>query len=193
MSDAICPVACACGTEKLVPITLAGSVFKCEGCGTEVNIPSYRELKAGESAPQRRPIHERIEERLIANLLPVENHCVVCNAETSDLTYVSVRCEKGGVKWLAIVIGVFLFGLVTCFIGYLLAFWFYVSQKNKGATYSGGRNIQFELPVCVCDACVLQNGTLKERAKPLLERTPLYGELLQKYPATEILKIRMLR
>jgi hypothetical protein len=191
VSDAIYPVVCTCGTEQLVPITAAGSIYPCT-CGLSVTVPSYRELKLanGESI---RPIATVLRERLAAGTLPEESDCVLCEEQTDDRTVVTARCEKATIKLIAMVSILFLFVLLTCFVGLLPGLLVYRYLTRGDQKLRHGRELTFKLPVCVCRECVPKSGSLESRGRELLDETPLYRQLLQKYPAMEILKLRTVR
>lgn len=177
MSAQTYPVKCECGNEYPVTAGQAGSSFPC-ACGRTVQVPSLGTLKrsVGESAVSA---DLEIEHRLAEGSLPMEDDCGVCGAATRDTLAVRVECERSEVRsslkwwyWLFLPMGMWFV------IGMLIAA---LTKREQRL----GRDVNFRLPVRVCESCRPRVRSATE-ARDALNRSDLYARLLVKYPHAQV-------
>lgn len=172
------PVVCECGATTQVPGSAAGTTVACP-CGRAIQVPSLARLKnaASESAASA---DLQLEHLTRAGRLPLEAQCVVCGRDTDDTITCDVVCERTEVKdtvpwWQQAML-------------LWLSFWLYLMQMATRRVEVHGRDVQFRLPIRVCPPCA-QSATGAAGVRELLARTPLYADLLRKYPHAKVTRI----
>lgn len=174
------PVPCACGKVHEVSAGAAGSSFACE-CGRTVEVPSLVKLKAsaGESTVSA---DFELDQMIGTGALPMEDTCGVCGARTKHALRVTVVCEredeKGGTPANRPAMGCLAFGPVGLFV---LAINLFGWRPKR----TFGQNLTYHLPIRVCESCDGEEWT-EDATRSVLERTPLYARLLDKYPKAEV-------
>lgn len=170
------PVSCACGTVHEVSAGSAGSTFACE-CGRPVEVPSLVKLKASVGKAAVSADFE-LDQLVGTSALPMEETCGACGAATAGVRHVNVSCERSeerqSTTWawspLALLAG------AVRFVG-------------ERTTRRLGRDVAYRLPVRVCDGCAARSWPRTE-VRALLERTPLYARLFDKYPHAKVGDLR---
>jgi len=172
------PVPCDCGTVREVLAGDAGSSFACD-CGKTVDVPSLVKLKASVGQSTVSADFE-LDQMIGSNALPVEDTCGVCGLRTMNKAFVEVMCdreeEKKGIEKQAALGGFFGWA-----IGWFLAYLRKRGQPGKAI----GQNLRCHLPIRVCEGCAAGRWTVK-LTRTVLDRTPLYARLLDKYPDAEV-------
>ena len=123
-----------------------------------------------------------LDQMIGSNALPVESTCGVCGVETPHARSVLVVCEraqekKEGRPLQAVALG--------CFFGLLLGWILYRMSNPNRPGRAVGRDVAYRLPVRLCEGCAAGRWTVK-LTRTVLDRTPLYARLLDKYPDAQI-------
>lgn len=170
-------VRCECGNEGRVSAADAGTSWAC-GCGRAVEVPSLARLKAaaGEAAASA---DLQIEHLLRTRQLPFETDCVACGRRTAHTFAVTAVCERqevdeGGLRWYHAALFP-VFGVWAIIAG----------LRRRG--YERGRDVRFRLPVRLCEGCT-EGLDSWDKVRAALRRTPVYADLLDKYPHTKLSK-----
>lgn len=169
------PVPCECGVVHEVAASAAGTSLACV-CGKSVRVPSLAKLKAsvGQTAVSADFELARI---LGTGRLPVEDTCGVCGQKTDNRLQVPVVCEQQELKKEHTVVG----SLVSRALVSLLTLGFLRYDPGDDPGQQVGRNVAYLLPIRVCTTCAAGKWTT-ELTRSVLERTPLYARLFDKYP-----------
>jgi hypothetical protein len=173
------PVRCECGQIHRVAATLAGSRFACP-CGREVSVGSLSQLKLAAGEVVLSP-DVRIEQMLQLGMLPQEDRCLICRKATLNKAHFWATCERAFVKkdasqkWWIIL-------LAWLFLGWFFVILLFLRARDDQVH---GTDVQFRLPLRVCPECSreLDNPQIFHDA---VFATPIYAELLEKYPDAEL-------
>ncbi len=171
-------VDCSCGRYLSVGEGAAGAKLQCE-CGRTVNVPGLNALLAQAELPLHRPSPELVIGHMIAaGELPGRDTCVVCGGVTTDVAWILAECERVYVSrsglpvWFQVLLQV-LFS----------PFGFIVWQRQE--TYVHGSDTILQVPLRVCGKCQ-QRLRSQQMIKRYLQETPVYAELLEKFPETKL-------
>jgi hypothetical protein len=149
-----------------------------------VQVPSLSRLKslAGEAvlSPE-----VRLEQMQQLGMLPIETRCACCRAETKDVAYFWVICERieveqtAGRGLLMAIVMALMFGLFF----YVLII-MYLFRRDSGEK-ERGRDVRLRLPLRICGKCspLLADHSDLEQA---VWSSPAYDALLDKYPHAEL-------
>jgi hypothetical protein len=99
----------------------------------------------------------------------------VCGKHTDHTFTVTATCERhevdeGGLRWYHLALAP-LFGVWPILAGF----------HRQG--YAWGRDVQFRLPIRLCEGCTEELDSW-DKVRSALRRTPVYADLLDKYPHT---------
>jgi hypothetical protein len=170
-------IPCGCGRRVPVSEGDAGAAVGCE-CGLDVKVPTLKELRLAAGLPPYEVSPELLVEDLLARgEVPTGRSCVGCGAETDDVVYAVVECERAWRKrprhgWL---------GLVAAFFSPLLGLAVLADAEGEMV----GEDKIYHLPLTACPVC---RKRLRNPAdlKGCLERVPVYRWLLLKFPEAGI-------
>jgi hypothetical protein len=170
---------CPCGKQNTVSGGSAGATIVC-ACGQAITVPSLSKLREQAGLPPYDPGPLLLIQHLLAtNQLPGTKLCAACGHETDRVVEVRAQCEKSyRTESNDRSFGVFAF--------WFLFFWPVLLFKSRRRTVNEfGRDLVLSLPLPVCDFC---RKSLKRRKaiKQAVQKIPLYGELLQKYPDAKL-------
>lgn len=162
-------VICRCGETMSVKGGDAGNQILCV-CGAFIEVPSLRELRnaVGESSTSPELI---INAMISDGLVPGDAICVSCGANTKDVSYVSIVCERP-----ESVSGAWRFNPFLFLIGIL-------SFQREPAT-DRGRNVAYRLPICACQSCARK--LTRSQTFNVLMKIEVYRQLLLKYPHASV-------
>lgn len=166
---------CGCGKKHVVTEGAADSTLACS-CGRDVRVPRLRELRrlAGESSAPSPEL--RLEHFLTTEPVELGRHCSHCGAPTDGRIEVVVECER---SWTKSGDG----GFWTHFLGYLFLGWIglILVRANRTPDRQFGADKIYHLPLRVCGHCqpLLKDFSV---ARDCLMQTPVYGDLLDKFP-----------
>jgi hypothetical protein len=156
---------------------LAGSRVNC-ACGKEVVVPALSALKnsVGRSALG---IQFRIRDLLDRGVLPRESTCLLCKLPSTNTVHCWATCLRPYVKprpgiLKYVVLGV-LFGLAGVFFG--------MADERDDEVH--GEDVRLRLPLRVCGNCAEQLHDTLLLKETLLD-VPIYAELLERYPGTDV-------
>jgi hypothetical protein len=173
------PVRCDCGKVYHFPAAQAGSHYSCP-CGRELVVPSLSRLKMAAGEEVLSPA-VRIEQLLQMGVLPQETRCAHCGRETTHSRYFWATCERAFVKkdasrvWWVVALSWLCFG----WIGLVLL----MLRARDDRVH--GSDVKFRLPLRVCPECAADL-TDPDRLEAAVWATPLYADLLDKYPDAEL-------
>jgi hypothetical protein len=173
------PVRCQCGKSHQVAAALAGSRFACS-CGREITVGSLSQLKMAAGEVVLTP-DVRIAQMLQLGLLPQEDRCLICRKPTSDKAYFWATCERAFVKqdpshkWWVLL-------LAWLVLGWLFVLLLLFRARDDQVH---GSDVQFRLPLRVCRECSRELDD-SQTFHDAVYATPIYAELLEKYPDAEL-------
>jgi len=170
---------CQCGKQNTVSGGSAGATIVC-ACGQAIAVPSLSKLREQAGLPPYDPGPLMLIQHLLAtNQLPGTNRCGACEQETDRVVEVRAQCETG----YRTESNDRSFGEVLFWI---LVFWPVLLFKSRRRTVNDfGRDTVLSLPLPVCDGCRQSLGRRKA-IKQAVQKIPLYGELLQKFPDAKL-------
>ena len=182
MAETKFAVPCRCGKNVVAKATDAGAKLPC-ACGLLVEIPSLSKMRSALGSAGATP-EFTLTTLLARKLLPQEHDCAICECETSDCFWVQVRCEAPTAKPRMSLVEVILLVLLwPLFIGKIFIFF-----SSQGAGEAQGRDVSFTLPIRLCSECTSELESW-DVVKEAMCRTPVYADLLEKHPGSQMAKV----
>jgi hypothetical protein len=179
-------VPCMCGRSLAVNSTQAGAKVSCE-CGKEIQLPSLSQMRklAGQDAYATNPA-DKIKRSLKDGINPSGNTCLCCNSLHPLRFELSAECEQMVVKGQGDPTSIP--SLFAKFAAILFLPRFLLLLMGSGGPTNEpdvmGHDVSVDFPLMVCDACVKsgQDPRRNAVAKKLMQKVPVYQELLSFYP-----------
>jgi hypothetical protein len=173
-------VTCSCGNSISVSAANAGGDVRC-ACGKLITVPSLSDLREGIGHTKYDlGIVGRVRKAIADKELPSGRVCLKCGIETTSTLCFSVECER---PWRSDG------GFWKYFFVYLLApIWIfaYVRREQDSAEVFG-RETVVDVPLLICPVC---QPTLRKSWRKsliaLLQKVPLYKQLLHEYPQSTV-------
>lgn len=174
-------ITCSCGKRITVTAAHAGAQVPCL-CGKLNEVPSLSELRhAVGQVRYNLGIVDRIRQKVDEGVVPSESVCAKCGAETGGTLYSFVECERTwnteGGFWKHF------------FLILLLPVWIWDQlRRDYGSPDVLGRETVVETPLRMCPECqsMVRNARGTRALLALLQKVPLYQELLREYPHATI-------
>jgi hypothetical protein len=170
---------CPCGKQNTVSGGSAGATIVW-ACGQAITVPSLSKLREQAGLPPYDPGPLLLIQHLLAtNQLPGTKLCAACGHETDHVVEVRAQCETSyRTESNDRSIGEVLFWLLVFTPGLLF-------KSRRRTVNEFGRDTVLSLPLPVCDGCRPSLGRRKA-IKRSVQKIPLYGELLEKYPDAKL-------
>lgn len=172
---------CTCGRSVVARAKDAGGSIVCS-CGQPIAIPNLSTLRtlAGRDAYVTNPV-EAIRKMQNDGNDPAGDKCLLCSTARPVIYRCTAVCEQSHVqKTGSDSDGIIRWFILPSFLNVLLSF------QNRGSKFERrGHDIEvvFNLPLCELCATSTGNPTRSAVAKRLMQRVPVYKDLLEYYPA----------